>query len=268
MHLLAEICDETKETLKMQNFKNKLLKTAKKNNTRLIFNLDISAEIDFLNFNKTEKEKLEKLKNNSLEILDEISDYIAAVKINRPFTDAVGLEFIKNLKQFNLPLIADFKLADIDNTSKWISRHAFNAGFDAIIAHAFTGEDSISAIVDVATEKDKGVILVVNMSHPGSREFITPNSDAMCEIAKKFSVSGVVAPATRPGEISRVREIIGNEILILSPGVGAQGGSVGGAIAAGADFEMVGRIIYNSENPGDATKKISMELKFFTESVI
>ena len=85
-----------------QNFKNKLIKTAKRNNTRLTFNLDISTEIDFLNFNENQKAKIEKLKNNSLKILDEISSYLAAVKINRPFTDAVGLKSIKNLKKFNL----------------------------------------------------------------------------------------------------------------------------------------------------------------------
>jgi len=244
------------------NFKNKLMKTARKNNTRLIFNLDMSAEIDFLNFNKTEKAKVEKLKNNSLQILDEISCYLAAVKINRPFTDAAGLKFIKNLKKFNLPLIADFKLADIDNTNKWIAKHAFNAGFDAVIAHAFTGEDSIAAAVDVAKEKNKGVILVVNMSHPGSMEFITPDSDAMCKLAKKLGVCGVVAPATRPVEIFKVREIVGNEILILSPGVGVQGGKAGGAIAAGADFEMAGRSIYCSKNPGDSAEKLREGLEF------
>lgn len=246
----------------MQNFKNKLLETAERNNTRLVFNLDISKDIDFLNFNENEKAKVAEIKNNSLKILNDISDYIAAIKINRPFTDAAGLKFIKNLKKFNLPLIADFKLADIDNTNSWLAKHAFNAGFDSVIAHAFLGEDSIKAVIDIAREKNKGVILVVNMSHPGSREFITPNSDAMCKLAKKLMVDGVVAPATRPGEISRVREIIGNKILILSPGVGVQGGKVGGAINAGADFEMVGRSIYNSENPGDVAEKIQEELQF------
>lgn len=238
------------------------METAERNNTRLVFNLDISKDIDFLNFNENEKVKVVEIKNNSLNLLDNISKYITAIKINRPFTDAAGLGFIKNLKKFDLPLIADFKLADIDNTNAWLAKHAFNAGFDAVIAHAFLGEDSIKAVIDIAREKNKGVILVVNMSHPGSREFITPNSDALCKLAKKLGVCGVVAPATRPGEISRVREVIGNEILILSPGVGVQGGKVGGAISAGADFEMVGRSIYKSENPGVAAEKIRAELKY------
>jgi len=239
-----------------RNFKGILMRASERNNSRLIFNLDISTEIDFIDFNEKEKAKINELKNNSLEILTEISEYLAAVKINRPFTDAVGLKFIKNLREFNLPLIADFKLADIDNTNAWIARHAFNAGFDAIIAHAFTGEDSIRAVIDVAREKNKGVILVVNMSHPGSKEFITPNSDAMCELARKLNVDAVVAPATRPDEISGVRKIIGNEILILSPGVGAQGGEAGKAIASGSDFEMVGRSIYKSKNPKACAKQI------------
>jgi len=76
----------------MKTFREYIRESAEKNNSRLIFNLDLSAEIDFLDFNETEKAKIEKLKNNSLKILNEISEYLCAVKINRPFTDVVGLE--------------------------------------------------------------------------------------------------------------------------------------------------------------------------------
>ena len=245
----------------MKPYREYIRESAEKNNSRLIFNLDLSAEIDFLDFNETEKAKIEKLKNNSLKILNEISEYLCAVKINRPFTDVVGLEFISELKKFGLPLIADFKLADIDNTNRLIARNAFNAGFDAVIAHAFTGEDSVKAVLDAAQEKEKGVILVVNMSHPGSKKFITPNSIEMAEMAKKLNACGVVAPATRPEEIMGVRDTVG-EMLIFAPGVGAQGGKPGDAIAHGADFEMVGRSIYNAENPEKAASRIQNALRY------
>ena len=244
----------------MKTFRDMLIKAAEENNSRLIFNLDLSAEIDFLNY-KGEEERIEGLKQNALELLNEISNYLGAIKINRPFTDVVGLSFILELKKFDLPLIADFKLADIDNTNKLIARNAFNAGFDAIITHAFLGEDSVKAVLDVAKEEQKGVILVVNMSHPGSKKFIAPNSIKMAKIAKKLNADGVIAPATRPEEIVGVRNIVG-EILIFAPGIGIQGGKVGDAIKYGADFEMVGRSIYNAENPKKVAAKIWKGLRY------
>jgi len=41
-------------------------------------------------------------------------------------------------------------------------------------------------------------------------------------------------------------------MLIISPGVGAQGAPFGSAIRAGADYEIVGRAIYASQDPAAA----------------
>jgi orotidine-5'-phosphate decarboxylase len=48
---------------------------------------------------------------------------------------------------------------------------------------------------------------------------------------------------------------------ILSPGVGAQGGDARKAIEAGADFVIVGRSIYNAEDPYAAALKFIEQLR-------
>ena len=45
------------------------------------------------------------------------------------------------------------------------------------------------------------------------------------------------------------------------PGVGAQGGSASDAILAGADYVIVGRSIYNAEDPASAAQKIADDIK-------
>jgi orotidine-5'-phosphate decarboxylase len=70
----------------------------------------------------------------------------------------------------------------------------------------------------------------------------------------------VIAPATRPGRISEIRKIVG-QLLILAPGVGAQGGSAADAIRAGADYVIVGRSIYASPDPAKAARGISEEVR-------
>ena len=71
---------------------------------------------------------------------------------------------------------------------------------------------------------------------------------------------GVIVGATKLDVISRVREIVGNEIQIYSPGVGVQGGDGKRAIEAGANYIIVGRSIYSSPNPS----KSAREIRFIT----
>ena len=63
-----------------------------------------------------------------------------------------------------------------------------------------------------------------------------------------------------PERIAAIRKIIGDR-EILSPGVGAQGGSAADAIKAGADYVIVGRAIYKSDNPRQVAEDIAREIK-------
>ena len=88
------------------------------------------------------------------------------------------------------------------------------------------------------------MFVVTEMSHPGGGRFTAPNAEAFARMAVDCGASGVIAPATRPERIRTIRKIIG-DLLILSPGVGVQGGSASAAISNGADYVIVGRSIYD-----------------------
>ena len=76
----------------------------------------------------------------------------------------------------------------------------------------------------------------------------------------------MIAPATRPESIARIRRIVG-DLLILTPGVGAQGGSVSDAISMGADHVIVGRSIYGSPMPREAAVKLAREILKATQAL-
>ena len=92
------------------------------------------------------------------------------------------------------------------------------------------------------------------MSHPGAKMFMKPLMRELVELCIIEDVTGVIAPATRLDDLKRIRELIGEERLILAPGIGAQGAQPGSAIKEGANFEIIGRAIYNAETPSKAAK--------------
>ncbi len=226
--------------------------------TRVIHALDVANTLPADAPESVRKELIER----ACHIAAAVEPHVVAIKLNYPLVLAVGLEIVHHLKMLvpDLPLIADFKVADIDNTNAWIARHAFAAGFDAIIVQGFIGEEAIQAVLNEAKSAgDKGVILVVDMSHPGAATFIHPQTPRMVDLAKRLRVTGVIAPGTRPAHVREIRIQLGSEILILAPGVGAQGGKPGSAVSAGANYEIIGRSIYNAKDPSLIAKEFALQ---------
>jgi len=186
-----------------------------------------------------------------------VAAHVDAIKINWPLVLSAGPAMITELAEL-LPVICDFKLADIPNTNRLITEQAIGRGAAGVIVHGFPGMDSVKAVVDAAA--DAAVFVVTEMSHPGGQEFTAPVADRIARMAVEAKASGVIAPATRPGRISEIRKIVGR-LSILAPGVGAQGGSAADAIRAGADYVIVGRSIYASPDPAKAAREISEEVR-------
>ncbi len=194
-------------------------------------------------------------REKALEIAEQTAEYLWAIKVNWPLIIGSGLDIIPELKdETGLPVIADLKLADIPNTNRLIAGKVFEAGADYIIAHGFVGSDSVMAVMELGK-----TIIVVEMSHPGAREFIQPVTDKLIELANRLEPFGVIAPATRPERVAYIRSKLKDGIKVLTPGVGAQGGSAREVLKAGADYIIVGRSIYASENPRESARRFYEE---------
>jgi orotidine-5'-phosphate decarboxylase len=196
--------------------------------------------------------------DRALSILQDVSDYVDAVKVGYPLVLISGLDIIETFSEF-APVIADFKVADIPNTSRLICSLAFQAGADAVIVHGFTGRDSLAECIMTGKEYGGDIYVVTEMSHPGALDYMSPVAEELARLAVESGASGVVAPATRPERVEQIRGIVGS-LSIISPGVGAQGGNAAEAVRAGADYVIVGRSICNSRDPGNEAEKIVREI--------
>jgi orotidine-5'-phosphate decarboxylase len=193
----------------------------------------------------------------ALEVARSVSDIVDAIKINWPLVVSAGPEMITKLSDYS-EVICDFKVADIPNTVRLIVEGSVARGASAVIVHAFTGDDSLRAAVEAAGDAE--IYAVTEMSHPGAKLFTAQHAEEMARLGVECGASGFIAPATRPDRIRAIRAIVGDR-KILSPGVGAQGGSAADAIRAGATYAIVGRAIYGSDDPRKAAEAYAEDIR-------
>jgi orotidine-5'-phosphate decarboxylase len=191
------------------------------------------------------------VKKKALAVAHACAPHIDAIKLGYPLILSCGLSIARELEEEDLPLIADFKVADIPNTNRLIAEQVFDAGFSSIICHGFTGKDAVQACVDTSSDYGGACFVVAEMSHPGATEFFQGGTaERIAQLAIECGADGIIAPATRPDRVNVLRRIVGNR-KILSPGIGAQGGEAD-AVARLVDGIIVGRAIYEADNPGNA----------------
>jgi len=207
-------------------------------------------------------------------VLETVHPYICAVKINHHLLLPLGLfdgvqKLIRKAYDKGLMTIMDCKVNDIGSTNQVIAEYYYAAGFDALIANPFIGwEEGLKSIFDVAHKLQRGVILLVYMSHKGAFEGYgqtiydaeesgkMPQYIAFAKKALKYKADGAVVGATYPEKIREVHAILREKIQIYAPGIGAQGGEIKAALEAGASYLIVGRTITLAENPAKSAKEI------------
>ncbi|BDC19633.1 orotidine 5'-phosphate decarboxylase / HUMPS family protein [Acidianus sp. HS-5] len=188
-----------------------------------------------------------------IEALVKVSEYLYGIKIGYPLLLRKGVEGVKEiLRGIKVDeVIMDLKLADIDNTMISIVKQLNFA--DSFIAHSFIGiKGALGELKDFLDEERKKLYLLSSMSHKGWNDELYPY---IREVIKNLNPYGIVAPATKIEVLRKVRKDFPDKVII-SPGVGAQGGKIGDALCNGADYEIIGRIIYTSSDLESTVKEI------------
>ncbi len=239
----------------MTSFKERIRSRAEKSRSRVVLALDFSEPYDC---------RLARAE----QVLEATKSRLAAVKVNHHLLLPFGLEGLRNVigtcRKEGLPLIADLKLNDIESTNLNVVDSLLAYGFDAVIANPFVGkEEGLGGVVERMHSRDGGVILLVYMSHKGAAEGYSlrleggePIYRVFARRAKEWRADGVIVSAKSGERIAETREIIGEDCLIFSPGIGAQGGDAKSEASSGADFLIVGRSITEVPNPAKALAEI------------
>ncbi|MEM2970881.1 MAG: orotidine 5'-phosphate decarboxylase [Candidatus Bathyarchaeia archaeon] len=246
------------------SFKARMEQTAKNKKSNIVLALDFPFE---KSINRS------KLLSKANSILEVVHPYVCAVKINHHLVLPLGLfdgvqGLVEKIHDLGMMAMMDCKVNDIGSTNQVIAEYYYAAGFDALIANPFVGwEEGLKPIFEIAHKLQRGVLLLVYMSHKSACEGYgqivvdaeTKEVSQYILFAKKalrWRADGVVVGATYPNKIREVYAIIGESIPIFSPGVGVQGGEIKAALEAGARYLIVGRAIVQSENPAKTAREI------------
>ena len=189
-------------------------------------------------------------------IVDATADLVCAYKPNLAFYEALGLPGLKALEgtvEFirrtapQVIIIGDAKRGDIGTTGQAYARAMFQVwGFDAVTVNAWGGHDTLSPFIE---DPDRGVFIWCRGSNPGSADFQdlavdtpqgrVPLYQHLAHTAVTWNQKGnigLVMGATYPQQLETVLRAC-NDMPLLIPGVGAQGGDLETAIRLGTDQE-------------------------------
>lgn len=251
-------------------FKEKLLEASRKNKSWLCVGLDPDTEKlpDILGSGPEAVLKFNRA------VIESTTDLVCAYKPNAAFYESMGAAGLDILKETvksipdHIPVILDFKRGDIGNTAAMYARSAFeHLRVDAVTVNPYLGRDSIEPFTNY---REKGTFVLCLTSNPSSSDIqrqlmllddppeakqMPPQAKAE-KFAEFFKAStltlfsyiadlavewnshdniGLVVGATSHAELEQIRKKIGENMPILIPGIGAQGGDLERSVIYGSN---------------------------------
>lgn len=195
-------------------------------------------------------------------IIDATHDLVCAYKPQIAYYAALGAEpqleatiaYIQD-NYPHIPVVLDAKRGDIGSTARQYAVEAFERyGADAVTVNPYLGFDAIKPFLEY---QDRGVILLARTSNPGAAELQDLDVGGLPLYARIAQLAaqqwnahgniGLVVGATWPQQLEKVR-VEAPELPLLLPGIGAQGGSIAAAVAAGRRADGKGLLVSASRS--------------------
>ncbi|MBR5260279.1 MAG: orotidine-5'-phosphate decarboxylase [Eggerthellaceae bacterium] len=220
-------------------------------------------------------------KEEALELGDKLAGKATWVKVGMTLYYAEGPSIIKEFKDRGFKVFLDLKFHDIPHQVEGAARSATASGADMITMHtvggvpmmqaaqrgAVAGADSIGGEVPVTL----GITVLTSMDAETLEKtgVVRELRTQVCEMAKQAREAGISGVVASPQEASMLREILGPDAYIVTPGVRPAGADLGDqsrvatpakAFADGASHIVVGRPITKAADPVSAFEAIVAEL--------
>ena len=198
---------------------------------------------------------------HATEWVERLRDHVGLFKVGLELFSACGPDGVRAITGAGGAVFLDVKLHDIPATVGGAARSLRALDLAMLTVHAQGGKAMLEAAVEAIGDETK--VLAVTRLTSLSASISEVTDAARC--AREADCGGVVCAGA---EIRAVREALGPERLIVVPGVRPRGADVsdharvvtpGEAIAAAADYLVVGRPIRDADDPVAAARLILAE---------
>ncbi len=207
---------------------------------------------------------------------DAVAPHAGLLKLGLEFFLANGADGVRAVS--GAPIFLDLKLHDIPNTVAGAVRAVLPLRPRMLTIHAAGGAAMIQAAHQAASAAgpDRPMILAVTVltSLAQSDLFATgiqaAPTDQVLRLARLATGAGADGLVCSPLEVATLREALGPEVRLIVPGIRPAGAAAGDqartmtpaqAVAAGADWIVVGRPITSAPAPAAAAADIAASIR-------
>ena len=205
-------------------------------------------------------------------LVAQIGDAAVFYKIGYQLGYAGGIGFAQELVRAGKQVFLDFKLHDIGNTVAKGVESVVKLGATFLTVHAYP--QTMKAALDARRGSALKILAVTiltsyddaDVAAAGYAGTLADQLKRRATQARDLGIDGLVCSAE---EASMLRGIVGRDTLLVTPGIrpaGAAGGdqkrimTPAAAIAAGADYLVVGRPVVEAADPRAAAQAIVAEI--------
>jgi len=213
----------------------------------------------------------------NLVLVEKIKTYPVWLKVGLRAYIRDGEPFIKALKEINpeCKIFLDLKLYDIPNTMADAAESIMGLGVDMFNVHASAGKRAMTTVMERLKKFDERpiVLAVTALTSFNEDEFSSVYGEKIAAKADQFAkdtyeagLDGVVCSAF---ESASIKSVTSEEFMTLTPGIRPFGEDAGDqqrvatvevAHEEKVDFIVVGRPIYQAEDPANVVAKIIEKL--------
>jgi orotidine-5'-phosphate decarboxylase len=205
-------------------------------------------------------------------MIGKLGGAVTFYKIGYQLAYAGGLPLVQKLAGAGKKVFLDLKMHDIGNTIARGVENVARMGATFLTVHAYpqTMKAAVEArgpnlkilAVTVLTSYDDG-----DLHAAGYRLNVSDLVEARAQQAQVLGVDGIVCSAE---EAAHLHKIVGHQMCLVTPGIRPAGSATGDqkrimtpgrAIAAGADYLVVGRPILEAADPKAAAEAIHAEIR-------
>ena len=187
---------------------------------------------------------------------------------------ATGADILKYLKDKDKRIFLDLKFHDIPNTVKGATRSALKYEVDLLTLHATAGREALKAASEAVKSIEGSptkLLAITVLTSINSRQlaFDLKIPLELPEYALNNALlaqeSGIDGAVCSPHEVAKLREVCGDDFLLVCPGVRPAWAVKGDqqrvmtpkeALQQGASYLVIGRPITQAEDPPSAWHRI------------